>query len=255
MSNSLQNKNPLIEAILEIRWHLQTNAQNNVRYDPHYQILVGRLYERIKNDYPVFEQLPTSLLPLEVVPYTVQYRFRKKENSWPLIQLGPGVLTLNETTDYSWDTFRKFSVEAEQALLDAYLKRDDLKFSVILLRYLNTTEFDYNNNDISDFLLKQMAIKSEMPNALFKSNKINSRPQSVELHYEFNCTNPDSDVVIHLNTALMSSKPIISWETTVAAQGPKIPKYDAESFGKWIDSAHSVIEECFDSLWKTNSHS
>ncbi|WP_367363325.1 TIGR04255 family protein [Mesotoga sp.] len=30
---------------------------------------------------------------------------RKEQESWPLVQLGPGIITLNATEDYSWDDF------------------------------------------------------------------------------------------------------------------------------------------------------
>ena len=64
----LKNK-PLVEAILEIRWHLvqppvtvQGPAQMMLpAADPHYRLLLGRLFDRLQKEYPVHEQLPTAI--------------------------------------------------------------------------------------------------------------------------------------------------------------------------------------------------
>ena len=52
----LKNK-PLIEAILEVKWAL-TSSGPGVQIDPHYKILLGRLYYKVQEDYPEHEQLP-----------------------------------------------------------------------------------------------------------------------------------------------------------------------------------------------------
>ena len=93
---NLKNK-PLIEAIFEIRWKLQEGPEKGMRIDPHYKLLIGRIYEKIKDKYTFHEQLPTASMPDEIAGYIIQHRFRKKENEWPLIQLGPGIITLNDT--------------------------------------------------------------------------------------------------------------------------------------------------------------
>ena len=60
----LKNK-PLAEAIFELRWELQEPAQG-MKVDPHYKILIGVMYDKV-------------------------------EDEWPLIKIGPGIITLNDT--------------------------------------------------------------------------------------------------------------------------------------------------------------
>ncbi|MCD6239350.1 MAG: TIGR04255 family protein [Thermotogae bacterium] len=91
----LKNK-PLVEAIFEFRWKLQ-EPSIGVKIDPHYKILIGRMYDRVKDEYPFHEQLPAATMPDEIAGYVVQHRFRKDKDKWPLIQIGPGIITLNDT--------------------------------------------------------------------------------------------------------------------------------------------------------------
>jgi hypothetical protein len=47
----LKNK-PLVEAIFEIKWGLKQISEG-LRVDPHYKILVGSLYAKIREEYPL----------------------------------------------------------------------------------------------------------------------------------------------------------------------------------------------------------
>ena len=75
--------------------------------DPHYRLLLGRLFDRFQKDYPVHEQLPTASLPDDMVGQVVQHRFRVAKDDWPLVQVGPGVFTVNDTQHYTWTDFEQ----------------------------------------------------------------------------------------------------------------------------------------------------
>ena len=47
---------PLIEAIFELRWELSKKPDGR-QFDPHHKILLGIIYEKVKDDYPFHEQL------------------------------------------------------------------------------------------------------------------------------------------------------------------------------------------------------
>lgn len=78
----LKNK-PLVEAILEIKWRLvppvKTAGAPQVLVpatDPHYRLLLGRLFDRFEEEYPFHEQLPTATVPDELVAHVVQHHSR-----------------------------------------------------------------------------------------------------------------------------------------------------------------------------------
>jgi uncharacterized protein (TIGR04255 family) len=109
-SKILKNK-PLVEAIIEVRWQLKS-PNPGIQIDPHYKILLGRLYDKVVQKYPEHEQLPTASMPDEVTGQMVHHRFRNGGNDWPLLQVGPGIFTLNDTHKYTWEDFRARAVEA-----------------------------------------------------------------------------------------------------------------------------------------------
>ena len=60
----LKNK-PLIEAIFEFRWELREPSPE-MKVDPHYKILIGRMHDKISDEYPFHEQLPTATMSDEI---------------------------------------------------------------------------------------------------------------------------------------------------------------------------------------------
>ncbi|MFQ6057112.1 MAG: TIGR04255 family protein, partial [Methanosarcinales archaeon] len=138
----LKNK-PLVEVIFELRWELHEPAQG-MKIDPHYKILIGRMYDRVKDEYPFHEQLPTATMPDEIAGYVVQHRFRKDKDKWPLIQIGPGIVTFNDTEGYIWEDFEKRVCYLLDTLFEAYPDAENnLKPNGLLLRYIDAVDFNY----------------------------------------------------------------------------------------------------------------
>jgi len=156
----LKNK-PLVEAIFELRWALKEQA-SGIKVDPHYKILIGRIYDRVKNEYPFHEQLPTATIPDEIAGYVVQHRFRKSKDAWPLIQIGPGIITLNDTEEYVWEDFEKKISHVLNILFESYPDAgSSLKISGLLLRYIDAVDFNYEENNIFVFLKEKMKMNKD----------------------------------------------------------------------------------------------
>lgn len=145
-SRELTNK-PLVEAILEIRWALNPQ-ENGGDVDPHYRLLLGRLFDRLQSDYPEHEQLDAARLPDDLAGHVVQHRFRAAKDDWPLVQLGPGVFTVNDTSRYKWEDFEKRVVEAKNKLFESYPNPEKLKIESISLRYIDAVELDFQSNSV-----------------------------------------------------------------------------------------------------------
>ncbi len=119
MGEHLKNA-PLVEALLELRWELQQEAEPLPARDSAYPLIVGLLYGQVKNVYPFIEALSQSHLPAELIPFVPTHRFRIGADQWPLVQIGPGIATLNFTTLYRWEGFRATAAEFIEHLASAY---------------------------------------------------------------------------------------------------------------------------------------
>lgn len=241
-SKILKNK-PLVEAILEVKWAL-TSPSPGVQIDPHYKILLGRLYDKVSGDYPEHEQLPTATIPDEIVGQTVQHRFRYGLNDWPLLQVGPGILTLNDTHKYVWSDFRSRSLTAIDKLFEAYPKPTDLKIESLLLRYIDAIEFDYLARDLLGFLQEKMKVAISLPDSLFANREVRQNPAIFSLQAAFVCQNPKGLVTVRFASGQKDARPALLWETLVESKGESAPIMP-KGFAGWIDAAHTITDEWF----------
>ncbi len=198
----------------------------------------------MRADYPEHEQLPAATMPDEFVGYVVQHRFRHGPNDWPLVQLGPGILSVNETTKYVWEDFRARAIAAVGALFDAHPKPSELRIDSLLLRYIDAKELDYSTEDVFAFLKNKMDVTISLPNRLFTGTQIKSIPQHLTWQTAFGCSNPTGSVVLGFATGLSDDHPSLIWETMVRSTGPEAPAMPTH-FEGWLDAAHDITHDWF----------
>ena len=252
----LKNK-PLVEAIFEIRWRLEAESEipfidkngkkHPTRIDPHYKLLVGRLYDKIKDNYPYPESLPASKIPDEFSAYVIQHRFRKAENMWPLIQLGPGILTVNDTVDYVWEEFLEKIEKILQILYEIYPKSsENLVINGLMLRYIDAVEFDIEKDSVFDFLKKQLKIEVNLYQKLFKDTNVKKKPMNFDLKFDFQSENPKGLIFLRFSKGYDKDldKYAILWETVVKSEQKDVPN-DLDSIIIWIKNAHNLADDWF----------
>lgn len=239
----LKNK-PLVEAIFELRWELQEPAQG-MKIDPHYKILIGRMYDRVKDEYPFHEQLPTATMPDEIAGYVVQHRFRKDKDKWPLIQIGPGIVTLNDTEGYIWEDFENRAYYLLDTLFEAYPDAENnLKPNGLLLRYIDAVDFNYEKEDIFTFLKDKLKVTIQMHGELFDETGVSNLPLGFDLKFSFPSAKPKG--AVHLRFVRGKRKDIdaLIWETHVQSIGDDAPKVKDE-IRKWVVNAHELTDDWF----------
>ena len=237
---------PLVEVILELRWKLTKGDHPEIMPDPNYSLLVGKLHEAIKADYPFHEPLPASAIPDAISPHMVKHRFRAGSGTWPLVQVGPGVMTLNDTQNYS--TFQTFRPRAERlvgALFTAYPA--PLPISMLLLRYIDAVEFDYADRDVWAFLREKMRVAVGLPDGLFEHTGVGKRPLQFTWQSSFPCDCPKGTATLRFGTGTKKGRPALIWEQMVRTADEQVPSMPTE-FLSWLDSAHRVTEAWFATL-------
>lgn len=247
MSSKVLKNKPLVEAIFELKWLLP--EKDGVQTDPNYKLLIGRLYERIKENYPYHEELPTATLPDEVSSYLIQHRFRKDKDNWPLIQLGPGILTLNDTENYSFDDFQKRISSLLLNFMEMFAEGNKPQISNLILRYIDAIEFDYSGKNILDFLQTALKTKVEMPNTLFENKDVNPQPAGINIGFSFSCNKPKS-TKIGLKFGKGAKKDgvhALMWETLCVTQD-KDACGTVESVQQWVKEAHDLTDRWFFTL-------
>jgi len=246
--NEEELKNPpIIEALVEVKWALtKTSGLNPI--DPHYQFLLGGFYERIKKEYPFHQPLPAASIPDEVTGSTVKHRFRVEKDKWPLIQIGPGVMTVNETKKYTtFDKFKPLAVKAINDLFDAHPKREDLEITSLLLRYIDAKEIDYSQDNICNFISEKMHVPIELPDFLFQDGRLEDIPTSFSWRTSLRCNKPEGMATLAFSTGTRAGKPALIWEEMLKSKDADIDDMP-DKFEAWIDSAHEIVHTWFDKL-------
>ncbi len=248
MSRKYLKNKPLIEAIFELRWELKEISQG-IKVDPHYKILVGSLYSKLKEEYPYHEPLPASSLPDDMAGYVIQHRFRKGENEWPLIQIGPGILTVNDTAGYIWEDFEKKVLVAVASLFESYPEPESIKINSLLLRYIDAVEFNYQSDNIFKFLSNHMKTGIELYPDLFNGTGVESVPSSFDWRFSFPCLKPDGIIHLRFIKGKKENADGLIWETMVQSTGEQALQM-SDKIQQWLNDAHDLTDDWFFKLIK-----
>jgi len=239
----LTNK-PLVEAIFEIRWELE-KVDRGLLVDPHYQILIGRIYDRVIEKCPYHEKLPAAAMPDEIAAYIVKHRFRKEKDGWPLIQLGPGIISFNETAGYKWTSFSSEIHEVLAILFDAYPNAEkNLKINSLLLRYIDAVEFDYDNEDLFAFLKNSMKFSIGPDASLFEEAGIPNSLSGLDARISFQPSKPKGALHLRFIKGKKDGVPAVIWETQVQSIKEDSPKSN-EDIRAWLEDAHEIVHKWF----------
>lgn len=144
---------PLQEVILEVKWDLTFDSQIGAFTDPDFQLALGKFHSGISNRFPVVKQKVPMDVPVSLLNHQTIYQFWKGENVWPVLQIGPGVVSINDTEkNYHWEqTFYPLVKEVSETLCKAY--NSELNFSGYSLRYIDVIRIkDYNFSDWKTFI-------------------------------------------------------------------------------------------------------
>lgn len=239
----LKNK-PLVEAIFEMKWYPKKGGPHPT-YNPNYELIIGRMYDRLIEEYPFHEPLPQSQIPDQLIYGVVQHRFRKAKNDWPLVQIGPGIVTVNDTHGYIWDSFRDNTCKAIDSFYNAYPEPKEINVNSIMLRYIDGMEFNYDNDNIFEFLKNNLKIDVNLYPPLFKDTCVNPNPFNFDLNMSFNCEKPLSLISIRFAKAIRNDKsPGIIWETIVHSTDENIPTLPDDLEG-WLEQSHEITHDWF----------
>lgn len=241
---------PLIEAIFELHWELQGDKQTGRLRDPSYPMMYGRIYERLKKDFPHIEDLPSIQVHPEASPFVVRHRIRKEKMGYPLIQIGPGIATVNCAQGYSWSSFREHILRLVESISDLFPTTvAPLNFTKCEIRFLNGIRLGTQGENPLAFLADKLHIKMDVDADLFLMNQMSDQPNAVNFMIGYPLRKPNGNLGLSAQLGQMDGKPAYLFQTQVISIGEWVPS-DPREFETWVDEAHSASVGCFLSLCK-----
>lgn len=247
--DNIKNK-PLVEAIFEIKWY--TEEQTPLGIEPNSQLILGRLFDRINSNYPMYEQLPFAAIPEQMVEGLVRHRF-KSEKGWPLVQLGTGILTLNDTENYTWKDFKPRAIDVVNNLYIVHPKKEKFRTRNLSLKYIDAIELSPDEIDVYQFLKDEMNLNLSLNPLLFEKTLVNQHPMQLDLQFAFQSEKPKGILNFRIakgqkvdNKQNVTTDALI-WETTIQSNEHDLPEIPL-SLSTWLEEAHSVAHNWFFTL-------
>lgn len=248
LNKDLKNK-PLVEAILEVKWKVPNpeSTQETIAVlpvDPHYKLLLGRFFDRMQAKYPIYESLPASQMPDGLISHAAQHRFRASSNGWPLVQIGHGLMTVNETEAYTWKDFRNRSEHALRCLYQSHPSIEDFHIEQLALSYIDAIEVAFDQESVFAFLREKMKTNIKLPDRLFEAGRVSPNPAYLQWESAFPTANPDGLIRLKFGTGRKHQNSAVIWETKLHSSGEQLPKVPDE-FGNWLKQAHDLTSDWF----------
>ncbi|MEO0144064.1 MAG: TIGR04255 family protein, partial [candidate division WOR-3 bacterium] len=231
--------------IFEVNWR---NKKELI--DSNYKILIGSLYERLKGNFPDIEILPTANLSDEILlsgTKIIQYRFWSKGKMWPVVQLGPGVITVNMNKDYNtWESFKPVIEKVVNTFLEIYPNKDDLIIENLALKYLDAFLLDYKANFL-DYLSEKLHTYISIDFGDDKrKEKISHKPSKIDFSIEYELIELKGKAGIRFFNAVLEEKEHLIMESYAILNHETL--YKKENILDWLDVLHDITDFIFTSL-------
>ena len=230
---------PIIEAILEIHWPV-FNPGDIPPLNEKFKLLPGRLHERVKASFPFIEVLPNSAIPDEMDPNIPRFRYRTEEGKYPLIQVGPGVLTVNldKNNFMAQNNFYDTILD----VLAKFFSVLNVQLSHIHLHYIDA--FQYQGSSLFDFIGEKLKTHFSFQPELFQVMGISSEPEDFMVESSYRVEDPPGKFRCRLRKGQVAGNDkMLIMDTMCLSQGPEIPA--RENIGEWFIKADDLIHKWF----------
>ncbi len=224
---------PLQEVIFELILNQSVDSNGNPTEED-FDLAQGVFNKSISEE---FKHRVTKALPPNIKIYPrIKHQYWIDQNEWPVVQIGPGTLTVNDTDkNYEWDRFYPLIIKNITRLIDSY--PTDLDINKLVLRYIDAVELgDANPKEKLNFI-----------NNNFKLNVVNdfsiknANLEWININQTYRLAD---DSIVHFSITDGKSKrnnPAVVWQIQISNSKIK----SLEEIANWLESAHSVTSDLF----------
>ncbi len=226
---------PLQEVIFELLWEMDSD-EYGMPIDIDFQFAQGIFAERMGKEFPYNKRTIAETVPFKIYPKAV-HQFWKGENEWPVVQIGPGILVVNEVEkNYRWTDFKKLIQNAVDILLKSYKK--EIKFIAVSLKYIDAVEI--KDKGYLEFINENFNLNL---NNLFRQN---GDLINVNINETFDIAGTGSLNILISNGLSPKNLPSIIWQCNVLSK----QSFIASGILQWVEKAHKVASNHFKEVTK-----
>jgi uncharacterized protein (TIGR04255 family) len=224
-------KAPLVEVVIELRWKITSKKElAGVQY------LYGDLYNELKRKYPFRESILPVEVPMEMTLNQPVHRFRAEKGGYPLLQVGPGIITLN-TIDakYYWETFFEDAKELIQTFHTIYSTNNTVAPAIL---YIDFFPFDFGGNNVHKYINQHFNIT--FGQSFFETEKF---PSDFNMGFAYNIDL--GDLRVNFQKGKNQNNEGILLQTRINGKHAAL---DFENINNWLNEAHEILSKLFKQL-------
>ncbi len=232
---------PLQEVVFEVKWDLDRGPDDNIEYDEGYDLAIGVLKSILQEEFPIVKSKFPPDVPTAFKNYKTTHQYRIGEKQWPVLQLGPGIFTVNDTEDnYKWENhFYPLIIKGLNWLEKSYGKK--LHYNFAGLRYIDRISTkDYEFSNWLDFINDNLNFEIRNP--------VNKRGELKQFSFVqvFELKDNSNLQLAIKNGKNENKEDVLVWETAVL----KIDSFEKNELNEWLNKSHEVTSELFKELCK-----
>lgn len=229
---------PLQEVIFEVLWELQEDEAGMI-HDDGFDLAQGVFARHAKAVLPHHERILPENIPFRITP-SIVHRFWKGKGEWPLVQLGHGILAVNDTEkNYVWaENYFPFIKDVMSWLKESY--ENPLAFKKASLRYIDAIALEKDATDLVEFVNKhyKFGINTEFdtmgaPIAFMQRQSFSLEELGI-LHVSMS------------NGKDKQNRPAIVWEIAAVAE----QFTDEQAVIDWLNAVHVHTSQAFKDMIK-----
>ena len=251
---------PLVEVVFELRWDLPSSGpMEPIRTDPGYPILRDEFSRAVKK---LGFRHTKDLHPQGfAIGHSVDRRFYLSEKqTFPLVQIGPGIFATNESAGYEWIKFKESCLKHLRLLIDSYPRMTSFSImpSLIELRYIDTFPTESKKGktrDMFTFLESDTNLGISRPSLMEGLEPLQSlRGGRIIAEYQVKKAKATT-FMLDFGSALADTKKTFRMESKVRSVGKDVPSLKSKpkfvkDVREWLEGAHSITSPFFQQLIK-----
>jgi uncharacterized protein (TIGR04255 family) len=251
MAQQLPNA-PLTEVVFEMRWDVVASPNPRISFDPGYPFVFDALTDFARQngfDRSVDMQSPAY----SGLKNSISRRFYRGDDDFPLLQIGPGIFAVNDSSQYDWDSFLRLAEKGAGIIYRNYPKFKEFQFFInhLELRYIDVFEEDLiGSSDFVEFVDRATRMNLELSPFLNKKSAF-ERDKRMRIQVDADVKGmKDTIFVLELGTAERESTPVIRLESKVITRSERViqigsPKMANEKTREWLRKSHDITSPFF----------
>ena len=252
-TDHLYENPPLVEVIAELHWALKSlDTIPGSKLDPYYDHFKAPFLSGANDLGLTFhEELIPPAVPVELVGDQPQLRLRRSSGLWPLVQIGPGVLTINTVPPYSgWSDFTTFLHSTFDLFFSTYPMLDTtLTIERLHLRYIDGFDQAFGLDNYSNFLHSHLGMSCPLPSSFTDNFVLPNSELSFALDAQFlNHTPEGSQSRLKASPGKLRDVNAVILELICESHYSDRMATSNGFVRNWFDQAHSTLSRQFHAL-------